>query len=506
MSSNRTIAKNTIFLYFRMMLIILITLYTSRIILQALGVNDYGLYAVVGSVVGMLSFLNNAFSLSTSRFLTFELGTGDFEKLRKTFSTLLSLHIIIAIAIVILAETLGLWFVYNKLAIPSERLNAAVWAYHISILTSVVSITQVPYNASIISHERMKVFAYASIAEVSAKLGMVFLLQASNTDKLVLYAVLVCMVQVGMALFYRLYCISRFKETHYKFIIDRNIMKSVGSFSGWTLLSQMSIALNSQGTNVITSIFFSPAVVAARVISEQVNMAVSQFGQNFRIAVNPQIVKRYAAEDNENSKKLLLYSAKFSFYLMFLLGLPIILVAEPLLQLWLGQVPEYSVVFLQLIIVQNLFSVFDTSFYVALYAKGRLRENAFISPILIFTRFPITYFLFKAGFSPVVLSYAGIILWALLGLLVKPILVCKIMDYTFRDIMSVFIPCLKVCALATPIPLILSYCLSNGLFNFFLLIIVSVVSTLTTVFLVGVDVDMRRKVVNFLRNKIARRG
>jgi len=323
MGNNKTIAKNTIFLYFRMLITMLIALYTTRVVLQILGIDDYGLYAVVGGVVGILSFLNSALSASTSRFLTFELGTGNFEKLKRTFSTLLSLHIIITIAIVILAETAGLWFVYNKLVIPLERMNAALWVYQLSVLTAVVSMTQVPYNASIISHEKMKVFAYASIVEVSVKLGIVFLLQFGNMDKLILYAILLCLVQISMALFYRFYCISRFNETRYKFIIDMDIMKSVGGFSGWSLFAQASIALNAQGTNIITNMFFGPAVVAARAIAVQVDMAALQFISNFRTAVNPQIVKKYAAEDYIGSKKLLLNSAKFSFYLILLLGLPI---------------------------------------------------------------------------------------------------------------------------------------------------------------------------------------
>jgi O-antigen/teichoic acid export membrane protein len=479
-----------------------ITLYTSRVVLQILGVNDYGLYAVVGGVVGMLSFLNNALSAGSSRFLTFELGTGDFEKLKKTFSTLLNIHIIIAIVVVILAETAGLWFVYHKLVIPPQRINAAIWVYHISVLTAVITMTQVPYNASIISHERMKVFAYAGIVEVSAKLGVVFLLQIGDIDKLVLYAVLICVVHICIALFYRIYCISNFEETHYKFIFDKNIMKAVGGFSGWSLFAQISIALNSQGTNIITNMFFGPAVVAARAISVQVDMAALQFVQNFRTAVNPQIVKKYAAEDYEGSKKLLLNSTKFSFFLMLLLGLPIILLAESLLQLWLGQVPEYSVIFLQLIIIQSLFSVFDTSFYTALYAKGRLKENALISPLLGFIKFLIIYVLFKAGFSPVVLSYAGIISYALLGLVVKPVLVCKIAYYSFKDIINVFFPCSIVCLAAIPIPIFVNYYLEKSLINFFIVCIVSTISILTVIFFLGIDRQMRCKIVYIVKEKL----
>jgi O-antigen/teichoic acid export membrane protein len=502
--NNERIAKNTLFLYFRMMFTMLITLYTSRVVLQVLGVNDYGLYTVVGGVVSMLSFLNAALSTGSSRFLTFELGTGDFEKLRKTFSTVLNIHIIIAIVIVVLSETLGLWFVYYKLSIPLDRMNAALWVYHISVFTAIISITQVPYNASIISHEKMGVFAFASIVEVSAKLGIVSLLRCCNIDKLIFYSVLLCFIQVGMALFYRFYCTLKFQETHYEFILDRNILKSVAGFSGWSLFAASSIALNNHGTTIITNMFFGPAVVTARAISAQVNIAASQFVQNFRTAVNPQIVKKYAVEDYEGSKQLLLNSAKFSFYLMFMLGLPIILLAEPLLKLWLGQVPEYSVIFLQLIIVQSLFSVFDTSFYTALYAKGQLKENAMISPIIGFIQFPVIYLLFKMGHSPVVLSYAGIIVYAVLGLIIKPILICKIVNYTFRDIMSVFVPCMKVCFIAIPVPFLLNYFLEKIFLNFLIICLVSIICVLVVVFYIGLDRQMRYKIICIVKERLSK--
>ena len=502
MTTNKTIAKNTLFLYFRMMFIMVTALYTSRVVLQVLGVNEFGLYTVVGGIVGMFSFLNVALSTGSSRFLTFELGTGNFEKLKKTFSTVLNIHIAMAILIVILAETIGLWFVYHKLPIPSDRMHAAVWVYHVSIVTAVISITQVPYNASIISHEKINIFAYASIVEVLAKLGVVFLLQISHRDKLILYAILLCLIQVGMMLFYRFYCISKFKETRYEFVFDKNILKSVAGFSGWSLFANFSFALNGQGMTIIIDMFFGPAVVTARAIAGQVSMAAGQFVENFRTAVNPQIVKKYAAEDYDGSKQLLLYAAKFSFYLMFLLGLPIILLAEPLLHLWLGQVPEYTVIFLQLVIIQSLFSVFDVAFYTALYAKGRLRENALISPLMGFIQFPTVYLLFKMGYSPLTLAYAGIVTSMMLALVIKPIIICKIVNYTFRDIMSVFAPCLKVALVAVPIPVLFHYYLANNLLNFFIICSVSAICVLTSVFYVGMDRNMRYQVVHAVKGKL----
>ncbi len=504
-SGNKTIAKNTIFLYFRMIFSMLVSLYTSRVVLQTLGIEDYGIYQVVGGVVGMMSFLTAALATGSSRFLTFEMGTGDTDKLMRTFSTTLTIHIFLALLIVLLAETVGLWFIHQKmsLSIPAERMNAALWAYHLSILASVVSITQVPYSAAIIAHERMNIYAYMSIVDVSVKLGIVYLLKIGAMDKLILYAILLCAVHICFALFYRFYCITRFKETRYQFLIDKNILKSIGGFSGWSLFASTAITLNNQGMIIITNMFFGPAVVTARAISVQVNAAAGLFVQNFRTAANPQIVKRYAAEDYEGSKNLLLNSTKFSFFLMFLLGFPVILLAEPLLHLWLEIVPEYSVIFLQLIIIQSFFAVFDSSFYTALYAKGQLRENALISPTVLFIAFAVAYWLFKAGYPPVTLSYVGIVAYALLGIVIKPILVCRIVDYSFKNVLSVFIPCLKVCIVATPIPIIINYYFGkNSLFSFVTIALISALCVAVAVLYFGIETNMRRDLIGFAKRKI----
>ena len=500
MSTGKTIVKNTMFLYFRMMITMVVSLYTSRVVLQVLGINDFGLYGVVGGVVGMLSFLNAALSTGSSRFLVFELGTGNFEKLKKTFSTVLSLHIILAVVVAILAETIGLWFLYNKIAIFPDRMHAAVWVYHLSIITTVVTITQVPYNSSIISHEKVSIYAYASIVEVLLKLGIVYLLKIGSIDKLVLYAVLLCVLNAGMMLFYRVYCNLKFKETHYKPVFDKEIIKSVFGFSGWNLISGLSEILNRHGIVIITNMFFGPAIVAARIISQDVNSAVMRFIANFRIAANPQIIKKYASGDYNGSKQLLLESARLSFYLIFLLGLPIILLAEPLLQLWLEQVPEYSVIFLQLIIVRNLFSVFSDSFFPALYAKGRLKENVLLNQLVLIMQFPLVYLLFRKGYSPVVMSYVSIGSSAIINMIIKPILLCRIVDYTLLEIMNVFWYCLKVVIAAAPIPTLLNYYLDKNLINFFVVCAVSTICTLIAVYYLGIDGEMRSKVVGFTKD------
>ena len=489
-----------------MMVTMAITLYTSRVVLKILGIDDYGIYQAVGGIVGFLSFLNNALGTGTSRFITFGLGEGEKDKLQKIFSTTLTVHICLAVFIVVLAETIGLWFLYNKLVIPDNRFEASLVVYHLSIVTAFFSLTQVPYGACIIAHEKMSVYAYVSIVDAVLKLLIVYLLGIGEIDKLKLYALLLCLIQVGEIIFYNLYCVKRFEESKFKILIDKPIFKEIASFSGWSLFAGGSIALNNQGILMLLNMFFSPAVVTARSISLQVNNAVNQFVTNFQTAANPQIVKLYAAKDYEGSKRLLLQTTKFSYYLMLLLCLPVCLCAQQLLDIWLEEVPEYAVIFLQIIVVQSLFCVFDTSFYRALYAKGRLRENALISPTLGFLTFPIVYVLFKNGFSPVALSWASLISYAVLGLIVKPLLVIKIVNYKWKDIFSVFVPCLKVTAVALPIPIAFGLYISinNILIYISLMTILCILSVGITTWFLGTDAEMREKVIEIAKKRIGK--
>ena len=504
-SNNKTIAKNTIFLYIRMMVTMVVSLYTSRVILQVLGVDDYGIYQAVGGIVGFLGFLNAAMSAGSSRFITFGLGEGDEEKLKKIFSTTLTGHIILALLIVVIAETAGLWFLYNKMVIPPDRINAALWVFHLSVLTAFFSLTQVPYNACVIAHEKMSVYAYTSIIEAVLKLAIVYLLMIGNMDKLILYAILLAALQLSILTYYRFYCVRRFDEAHFRLHIDKKLFKEIAGFSGWSLFANGSIALNSQGVLILLNMFFSPAVVAARAISLQVNSAANQFVNNFQTAANPQIVKLYAAKDYEGSKQLLLQTTKFSFYLMLLLSLPICITAEPLLELWLGVVPEYSVIFLQLIVIQSLFHVFDVSFYRALFAKGQLRENALISPTLGFVMFPVVYLLFKVGCSPVALSWASLVTTILLGMVVKPLLIIKIVNYTWADVISVFKPCLCVTLASLPIPMVAYMYIPNNdntLLYFFGMVLISVTSVGVACWFFGIDRVMRKKLINIIQRKL----
>ena len=498
-TNNKTIAKNTLFLYFRMMFTMVISLFTSRIILQKLGVDDYGIYQAVGGVVGFLSFINGALATGSSRFLTYALGEGNAEKLKRTFSTTLNIHIIISILVVIVAETIGLWFLYHKMVIAPERMTAAVYTYHLSILTAVFTLTQVPYNATIVAHEKMSIYAYMSIFEVSAKLLICYLLSIGNFDRLMMYATLLLGVQVGCMCFYRFYCTHHFEEARFSFSFDKKIFKEIAGFSGWSMFANASIALNSQGVLILLNMFFAPAVVAARAISLQVNMAANQFVSNFRQAANPQIVKKYAAGDYEGSKHLLLESTKYSYYMMYLIALPVCLLAYPLLKLWLGVVPDYTVPFLQIVIVQSLFQVFDTSFYTALYAKGRLRENALTSPTLGLLIFPITYAFFKLGYSPLVLSWTSLAVYAILGMVQKPWLIMKMVDYKWKEIWGVYRSCLIVTVASLPIPIIIYRLVDSTQVVYFILLgLVCLLSVALSSFFLGIDKEMRKKVLGMI--------
>lgn len=507
-SNNKRIAKNTILLYFRMMFTMIIALYTSRVVLKILGVDDFGVYQTVGGIVGMLTFVNNALAIGSSRFLTYELGTGNFNKLKDTFSTVLSVHILLALILVVVAETVGLWYVYHKLVVAPERMDAAVFAYHISVLTSFITITQVPYNASIISHERMGVYAYVSIVDVSLKLGVVYLLAFANYDRLKMYVLLLFFVQLGVAIFYRIYCIKTFKECHYSLILKRNIFKDVLSYSGWNLLSSTTLALCNQGVILLINAFFSPAAVAAKAVAGQVNMAANSFVNNFRTAVNPQIVKQYAADNHEGSRNLLLDSTKFSFYLMLMLCIPIYLLAGALLKLWLGVVPEYAEPFLKIAILTSLIDVFSQSFYTGLYAKGQIRENAVISFCVLLTGFGLIFFLFKLGFSPISSAWVMFGCMSIISLIVKPFLLIKIVDYPVKSILAVYANCLKVALFALPMPLVCYELFNkvslNGYICFVATIIISVISVCGVVWFVGLNAEMKNVVKQFVKKKFKR--
>ena len=504
--NNKTIAKNTMALYFRMGITMLVGLFTSRVILQVLGVTDMGINATVGGVVAFAGFLNAALSNGTSRFLTVALGKGDKEELKSTFSTCFWVHFGLALILVLLVETVGLWFLYNKLIIPADRMDAAVWVFHLSVISMVATMTQVPYGACLIAHERMDMYAYTSLVDVFLKLVIVYALTLFDVDKLKLYSTLFFCTSMGMLLFYRWFCSTRFEECRIDFKFEKGVFKPILTFSGWQLFANISISLNSNGILMLLNMFFSPAVVAARAISLQVNSSATQFMTNFRTAANPQIIKKYAAGDYDGSKHLLLESTKYCYYMMLMLSLPIYLLSYQLLYVWLGQVPEYCDIFLKLVVIQSLFQVFDTGLYTALYANGNIKWNALTAPTIGVCSFPIVYILFKMGASPVALSWVFIAKFAILGCFQKPLILIYICGYKFKDFIPMFWSCLKVTIISSVIPVMYDYWIriqtDNQYLIFFSVAVISVLSVCVSSWYFGIDDSVRDKVVQMIKTKL----
>ena len=350
----------------------------------------------------------------------------------------------------------------------------------------------------------MNVYAYVSILDALMKLGICYLIAIGGLDKLILYAIFLCLIQFVNILIYRGYCVVHFDETHYKPMWDKPILKEVIGYSGWNLFANSALALVTYGSTIMLNMFFTSAVVTAMAISNQVHGASLQFVNSFRTAVNPQVVKKYAMGDFVGSRRLLLSSAKYCFFLMLLIVVPLFLLTNELLQLWLKEVPPYTIAFVQITIVTCLFQVLDTSFYTALYAKGQIRENAMFSPTVLFLMFPVVYVLFKMGGSPLCISWGLFVAYAILALIVKPFLIIRIAGYSWSDILSVFISCVKVAMVSIPIPCLVSAFVlneTNSLVRFMITVAISILSVSISVWFVGLDEDTRVKIVCFVKQR-----
>jgi len=501
-SNNKRIAKNTMFLYFRMILIMGVTLYTSRVVLDKLGVEDYGLYQVVGGVVGILSFLNGTLSTGTSRFLTYELGAGNGEKLKRTFSTAFYTHLILALIVVVLMETGGLWFLYHKLVIPAVRLDACFWVFQLSIFTTFVSITQVPYTATIMAHEHMGIYAYISIFEAISKLVVCYLLSISSMDRLVFYAILIAIVQISVILFYWGYSTRSFKESKLLLVFDKSILKSMMGFSGWNILANISNMLGHQGTLVLINMFFSPVVVAAQAIAGQVSGAMLQFVNNFRTAINPQVIKLYAAGNKKESKRLTLETTVYCFDLILLLGLPAIIVMDRLMHVWLVEVPDYAVAFTQWIIARQIIGTFSASFYIPMMAANKMKTNSAAAVYLGIGEFVVLYVFFNMGFGPMWIQYLGIFVTIGFSMIVKPWVLIREIDYSLKEIGLCYWICLKTLALALLISLPIVYYLSDSIVDTVIKACVTIVAVaLSSYMFLGKQTKDKLKL--FVKSKIS---
>lgn len=441
---SKRIAKNTVFLYVRLLLVLGVTLYTSRVVLDKLGVDDFGLYNVVFGVIGMLSFLNGTLSFGTSRFITFELGKKDMGRLRATFSTALGAHAFLAGLIILLAETVGIWYISHVMVCPPERFRAAFIVYQISILSTVMSILQVPFTSEVIAHEKMVFYAYMGIFEAVGRLIIAFLLCITSFDRLIFYAALMALVPISNFAICSVYCKIKFEEVGFRIVIERSIFKSILKFSGWNIIANITNTLMYQGVIMLFNIFFQPFVVAAQAISNQVSSALMQFVNNVRQAVNPQVIKLYAEGSYSESKKLTLSSAEYIFDLLLLLGVPLIMVMPAFLDVWLVEVPQYTVAFARLIVIQDILENFNAAFYTPMVAANKIEKNSIAALGLCVLQFSILYILFRVGLPPIWAWYIGILFVIIWSFGVKPYILWKDIDYSWKEMWTCIGRCMRV--------------------------------------------------------------
>lgn len=413
MTSNQLIARNTILLYIRMIISVCINLYASRVILSVLGVEDFGIYNIVGGVVSILGFLNSSMSGCTSRFLTYEIGKGDKEKLKNSFSAALQIHIFIALLVLILGETLGLWFVNTQLIIPDSRIVAANYIYQFSLFTAIVSFLQVPYSAEVISHERMDVYAYIEILNVSLKLVTVFLLFYILSDKLVAYSVLLSIVAIVIFLIYRFYCKRHFEESNFTFNVNKEILKPMIGFTSWDLYGNTCVIIQQQGINVLINRFFGILLNAATGVATQASSAVSMFVSSFTMALRPPLIKKYASGDINGMQNLLTVSIVLCVFLAEMICVPLYLRIGYLMKLWLTDVPQYATSFCKWLLLVNSVQVINSLFTSVIHATGNIKRLSLIGGSLYLSTVFVSYFLFSLSYGPSV----AYIVWFVVGCL-----------------------------------------------------------------------------------------
>lgn len=445
-NANKKIAKNTIMLYIRMLLSIAVNLYTSRVVLQTLGVDDYGIYGLVGGFFALFSFLNASMSGATSRFITFALGKGDKEDIRDTFSTAIIIHICIAITIIIVTETAGIWFLEEKLVIPEERMNAARMVYQFSILAMAVQVTQVPYNASIISYERMDVYAYVELLNVFLKLGIVYLLLIGNFDKLILYAALVLLVNILIASIYRIYCIRHFDTCRIHWSIKKEKLIPMLSFSGWDLYGNMCYSIRQQGINMLINMFYGVSLNAASSVASSVQGIISGLSANVIQAFRPQIVKNYSNDKIDEMQKLMSNALMYTILLFMLIAVPVFLKMDFIMYLWLGQVPDYAALFCRIMLCISILNQVNSILCAVIGATGNVKYISFISGSIYLMSIPLIYVLFKHFVDDVTYAYI-VSLLTMLSVVITNFIITKKQIPTIH-ITQIVTSCLKAFSIA----------------------------------------------------------
>lgn len=502
-SDSKRIAKNTLMLYFRQILIMMVSLYTSRVVLQNLGIIDYGIYNTVAGFVAMFSIISGSIAVAISRFLTIEVGRGNDDKLNVVFSTSFIIQIFILLFVIALAEILGVWFLNAKMVIPEERLLSSNIVFQCSLITFAINLLSVPYNALIIAYEKMSAFAYISILEVLLKLFVTFLIKIFSFDKLSLYAFLLCIVSVAIRLVYGIYCKVKFKKVRFKFFFDRTIFKEMFSFIGWAFLGNGVIVLRDQGVNVLLNLYCGPAINAARGVAMQVNTAVYSFVQNFMTAVNPQITKNYANKQYNEMHKLIIQSSKLGFFIMLILVVPLCANINYILSIWLVEVPEFTSNFIKLVLIFSLTECLSQPLVTGVLAEGHIKTYEIFLTLIYIVYFIICLFLLKLKFSPD---------FVFLSLIIAKVFVIILLLFRSKKYGFEVIAYLKgVILYVLPITAVsfgfITFLPVNNAQNFGTFMIQSMINFLFTsivIFLIGITKEERKMLKQFIANKLRR--
>ena len=497
--NNKRIAKNTLALYARMLFTMAVSFYTSRVVLDVLGVADYGIYNVVGGLVTMFSFISGAMTTATQRFLSVEIGRGARGDVRRMFSTAVVIHVVLAALIVLAGETVGLWFLNKYMNFPPDRYAAANWVYQLSLLTFAIDVASVPYNAAIIAYERMKAFAYVSIVDVTLKLAVVYLITLTTYDKLVVYAALLAAIAVSIRLIYGQYCRRNFPLCRCDLTWDRKRAGSMVSFLGWNLIGALAGVGKEQGINVVLNIFFGSAVNAARGVAYQAMNAISGFASNFQVAMNPQIIKSYAAGEKDDMFKLVFRGSKFSYLLLLTLSLPVALEAPFILDLWLKEVPEHTVIFLRIVLLTTLIDSLSTPLITAMHASGKVRDYQIVVGGLSLLTLPVAYLCFKAGCQPQAALWVGAAM-SVACHFARQLLLRRTIGFPMaRFLHEVSLRVLLVTVLSAAVPLAVYAVMDNGWSGFFAVCAASALSTTGFSYALG----MEKAEKQFVRGKAA---
>ncbi len=503
---DKRIAKNTVFLYIRTLVIMFISLYTSRVILKALGVEDFGVYNAVAGVVSMFGVLSAALSISISRFITYELGKNhhDIERLQKLFSTSLNIQFFLSFIILIIGETVGLLFLNYKLNIPPDRLVAANWVWQCTLIAFIVNLLSVPYNASIIAHEHMSTFAYVSIFDAILKLGTCFVLFFLPWDKLIIYAILHVIVALLVRFIYVIYCKRNFSECQYILVKDKSLAKEMFGFASFSFLNNTTNILNSQGLNILINIYFSVIYNAARGIATQVEGAIMQLVNNLTVAVNPQITKSYAIGDKDRVYNLVCQGTKYSYYLLLFFAIPVILETSYILHLWLVEVPYYAVTFTRLSLLGAMVKMLGNTGYTACMATGTIKRYSIWITSVGIMAFPLAWVAFSMG-APAEYAYYVFIVVYILVEIVRLMLMKQMLDFPIsmflrEVILNIFI----VTPIVLFLPILVYSQMNSGVIRFLTVLIISILSTLIGVYAIGLKKSERLFVNNILKNKLHR--